>query len=102
MSMSAHEPPTFGCTWWVYMVLTSRNTLYTGIATDPERRFAEHLAVAQGHKRARGAKYFRTVTPLNLVYTEACASRSEATRRERAIKRMRPADKARLVALVER
>ena len=41
--------------WYVYIIRASDQSLYTGITTDPERRFAEH----QSGKA--GAKYFRGV-----------------------------------------
>jgi putative endonuclease len=41
------------------------------------------------HQAGKGAKYTRGRGPLELVYTEVCASRPAALRRERAIKRMR-------------
>ena len=49
-------------TWSVYLVRCSDNSLYTGIATDVARRFAEHQA--QGPKTAR---YLRGRAALTLV-----------------------------------
>lgn len=68
-------------TWFVYIVLTDRNTLYTGIARDPDARFAEHAA-------GTGAKYFRSCRPVRIVWRETQPSKSAALRRELAIKRM--------------
>lgn len=34
--------------WFVYMIETKCGALYTGITTDVERRYAEHLAVKEG------------------------------------------------------
>lgn len=56
-------------------------TLYTGIARDVTRRIAEHNA---GGKL--GARYTRGRRPVKLVYQEAAATRSAASRRECAIK----------------
>lgn len=75
--------------WWVYMLRCADGTLYTGMAADVERRLRVHRA-------GQGAKYTRARLPVELVYREACASRSEALRREAAIKRLSRAEKLRL------
>jgi putative endonuclease len=77
--------------WQVYIVLCSDNSLYTGITTDVERRLAEHTA-------GTGARYFRGRLPERLVYLEGGHDRSSASRREAEIKRLRPAEKRRLIA----
>lgn len=75
----------------VYIAACDDGTLYTGYTTDPERRIAEHNA-------GNGAKYTRGRAPVRLVYREAFATRSEALRRECAIKRLRRTEKERLIA----
>jgi len=77
--------------WFVYMLRCADGSLYTGVATDLERRLEEHNAGC-------GAKYTRGRTPVDLVYQESCVDRSRAARREFAIKRMTRADKLRLIA----
>lgn len=77
-------------TWYVYIILCSDNSLYTGITTDPERRFRQH---ADGS----GAKYFRGRRPLKIVYLEGNHSRSSAGSRELQIKRMTHGDKSALI-----
>ncbi len=77
-------------TWWVYLLRCGDGTLYCGIALDVEARLEQHRA-------GKGAKYTRGRGPLELVYREACHSRPEALRRERAIKRMRRSAKAALL-----
>ena len=67
--------------YWVYMVRTQKKKLYTGISTDPERRFREHR-----ESKSKGAKYFRSDPPLKIVYQEIIGSRSEALKREAYIK----------------
>lgn len=84
--------------WYVYMVLTDKGRLYTGIATNVARRLREHQDVALGIANARGAKYFRSQRPLEVVYVEAFADRSQASRQERLIKSMTAAQKRRLCA----
>lgn len=78
-------------TWYVYIILCSDKSLYTGITTDPERRFRQH---ADGS----GAKYFRGRRPLGIVYREGDHTRGSAGSRESLIKRMTHDDKAALVA----
>lgn len=83
--------------WYVYIVETSRQLFYTGIATDVERRFREHRDMFERKPNARGAKYFRGHEPVALVYQEACTNRSAASKREHAIKRMSKTQKLALI-----
>ena len=76
--------------WQVYIILCKDNSLYTGITTAVQRRFAQHLA-------GTGAKYFRGHSPLKLVYLEDGHDRSSASRREAESKKLRPEDKRRLI-----
>lgn len=69
--------------WFVYIILTRREKLYTGISTDPERRFVEHLCDVK-----KGAKYFRTDSPVQIVHLEEFDTMSEALIREAGIKKM--------------
>jgi putative endonuclease len=73
------------------MLECADKSLYTGITTNLERRLAEHAA-------GKGAKYTRGRGPFRLVYSETCAGRAEATRREAAIKLMDKANKWLLVS----
>ncbi len=79
-------------TWWVYLLHCSDGTLYCGIALDVAARLNQH-------EMGKGAKYTRGRGPLKLIYREACASKSEALQRERAIKRMPRAKKVMLAGL---
>jgi len=76
-------------TWWVYLLCCGDGTLYCGIALDVEARLKQH-------REGKGAKYTRGRAPLEVVHQEPCASKSEALRRERQIKRMRREAKLRL------
>lgn len=78
--------------WFVYMIQTMKNRLYTGISTDPERRFLEHLCDTK-----KGAKFFRSDSPVLIVYLEEFESMSEALKREIAIKKLSSSQKKRLV-----
>jgi len=79
--------------WFVYMVETECGALYTGITTDPERRFLQH----QG-EQAGGAKYFRGRQAKALVYIEPHIDRRAASKREYALKKLARKDKLALVA----
>ena len=74
-------------TWYVYMLKCADNSLYTGIATDIERRFNEH------NQGKQGAKYTRSRRLVKLVYQEQYASRGEAQSREWVIKQLTRAQK---------
>ncbi len=63
------------------MLECADGTLYTGIATDLERRLEEH------NSSPRGAKYTRARRPVKLVYTETYKDRSSASKREYEIKK---------------
>ena len=78
--------------WQVYIILCSDNSLYTGITTDIERRLSQH-----GGRRG-GARYFRGRRPQRVVYLEGGHTRSTASRREAAIKKLNRAQKCELIA----
>jgi putative endonuclease len=78
--------------WFVYMIRCSDTTLYTGVTTDVDRRFAEHK---EGGRK--GSKYARARIPLKVVYSEFSNSRSEAQKREHEIKKLTRAEKEILV-----
>jgi putative endonuclease len=66
-------------TWHLYLLRCGDGTLYCGIAMDVRARLKQH-------EEGKGAKYTRGRGPLQVVYTEACGSRSEALKREGAVK----------------
>ena len=78
--------------WSLYIIEANDASLYTGITTDVERRFAEHL---QG---PRGARYFNGRRPRQVIYREDGHSRSSASRREAEIKKLSRRAKQRLIA----
>lgn len=67
--------------WYVYIAKCADKTLYTGIATDVEKRF-------KAHNEGKGAKYTRSRLPVMLVYREKSKNRSSATKRELKIKKL--------------
>lgn len=76
--------------WFVYLVRAANGSLYCGISDDANRRFA-------AHQSGRGARFFHSSPAVALVYVEACASKGDALRRERAIKRLKKPAKEALV-----
>jgi predicted GIY-YIG superfamily endonuclease len=76
--------------WVVYMLRCRTGQLYTGCTTDLERRVREHNS-------GTGSRFTRSRLPVTVVYEEELANRSEALRREHAIKAMRRREKLRLV-----
>jgi len=67
--------------YFVYIVKCSDETLYTGIATQLDRRIEEH------NSSEKGAKYTRARRPVELVYSEEYRDRSSASKREYEIKK---------------
>jgi len=78
--------------WFVYIVQCADLSLYTGITTDLLRRTEEH------NSSPNGAKYTKARRPVSLVYFEQSESRSEASKREHALKALSPTDKRQLVS----
>ena len=78
--------------WSLYIIEASDESLYTGITTDVERRFSEHL---QG---PRGARYFNGRRPLKILYREDGHDRISASRREAQIKKLSRRAKQQLIA----
>ncbi len=77
--------------WTVYILLCSDNSLYTGMTNNLQKRFLEH-------KSGIGGKYTRSHIPTKIVYSEECATKSEALKRELQIKSLSRADKLKLVS----
>ena len=66
---------------YIYILLCSDNTLYTGYTTDIEKRLIVHNS-------GKWAKYTRGRLPAKIVYSEWFATESEARNREYTIKQM--------------
>ena len=66
---------------YVYILRCADDTLYTGWTTDLEKRIA-------AHNRKKGAKYTKSRTPVSLFYWEKFETKSEALKREAAIKKL--------------
>lgn len=76
--------------WFLYLIRTPDNSLYTGITTDVVRRFGQH-------QNGKGAKALRGKGELSLVFSAHVGERSLALRVEYRIKQLTKRQKERLV-----
>lgn len=89
--MSGDASPT----WSVYLVRRADGALYTGVATDVDRRLEEH-------RSGRGARALRGRGPLELAARAEVGERAAALRVEHRIKRLAKLEKEALVRSAER
>ena len=82
-------PENVGKNWVVYILECKDHTLYTGMTDDFPRRLA-------AHESGKGAKYTKGRGPFTLRYLEHCKDRSEALRREYALKQLSRPEKLQL------
>ncbi|HEU0151744.1 MAG TPA: GIY-YIG nuclease family protein [Arenimonas sp.] len=80
--------------WFVYLVECQDGSIYTGIAVDVDKRYAEHAA-------GKGARYTRAHPPRRLLARFAHADRSSALKAEYAIKQLSAEAKRALAAGAE-
>lgn len=73
------------------MIHADDGSYYTGISTNPVRRFMEHKT------QKKGAKFFRGRSPQKIVYCEGEHDRSSASIREAQIKKLTRTQKNRLI-----
>lgn len=79
--------------WYIYIMECADGTLYTGITTDIKRRTSEHNTSDK-----KGSRYTRIRRPVKPVYFEITEDgRGEATRRERALKKMGTTRRCKLI-----
>ena len=76
--------------YYVYLARCRDQSLYAGICLDPNER--EKI-----HNSGKGAKYTRSRLPIRFVFIEQCTSKSIALKREAAIKRLKKAEKEKLL-----
>ncbi len=75
--------------YFAYILRCSDGTFYSGYTTDPAKR-------ESAHNEGRGAKYTRSRRPVKLVYFESFESKSQAMKREAALKKLSHEEKKRL------
>ena len=83
---------TLDDTWFVYLLRCADGSLYTGITTNVVRRCEKHNSGTASH-------YTRCRRPVALVYQERQSNRSQASKREAAIKGLSRAKKEALIRL---
>lgn len=66
--------------YYLYILLTVKNTLYCGIALNPIARFKLHL-------EGKGAKYTRANKPIKIVYLAQFEDKNSALKEEYRIKK---------------
>ena len=67
--------------WLLYVLKCRDNTLYTGITLDISRR-------VQQHNSGTASRYTRCRLPVKLIFSEPCRNRSQALKKEYAMKRL--------------
>ena len=80
--------------WVVYVLRCADGSLYTGITNDLERR-------CQQHNAGTASRYTRGRLPTSLIYQEIQPSRSQALKREIAIKAFSRQQKESLIQQTE-
>ena len=68
--------------YFVYILQCSDGSLYTGSTNDVDKRVGIH------NMGKTGAKYTKARRPVFLVYQEQCETKSDALKREHAIKKL--------------
>ena len=79
--------------WCVYLLECADGSLYTGVASDVQRRLRQHNGELVG-----GPRYTRGRRPVKLLWTEPAGDRASAQVREAAIKRLPRAAKLALLS----
>lgn len=81
--------------YFLYILLCSDNSLYTGITNDLDKRM-------ESHRKGLGSKYVRARLPFKIIYQKQFENRSEALKREAEVKGWKRQEKiARLLLNVE-
>lgn len=75
---------------YTYILVCNDGTYYTGWTTNLEHRL-------KAHNQGTGAKYTKARRPVSLVYYEAYETKSEAMKREYAIKQLSRKEKEHLI-----
>lgn len=75
---------------WVYMLLCSDGSLYTGWTVDLDRRL-------EAHNSGRGSRYTRSRRPVVLAASFSMPDPSAARREEFRIKRLKRSEKLELI-----
>jgi len=77
---------------YAYLLKCSDGSLYAGWTNDPERRL-------KAHNSGTASKYTRSRRPVEMVYLEEFETKSEAMKREAALKMMTREQKLELIKI---
>jgi putative endonuclease len=77
--------------YYLYILKCADKTLYTGITTDLKRRLIEH------NSTKLGAKYTSSRRPVKIVFSRRFKNRSNASKEEARIKKLKRGDKLKLI-----
>ncbi|MBI3990942.1 MAG: GIY-YIG nuclease family protein [Candidatus Omnitrophica bacterium] len=75
--------------WRTYIIRCKGGLLYTGITNNLEKRI-------KAHNSGKGCKFTKYRTPVKLIHSESCLTKSSALMREAEIKRLRRVEKLKL------
>ena len=77
--------------FYVYILLCMDGSFYTGCTNDLQERTKQH-------ENGKGAKYTKSHRPKKVAYVEVFGSRSNAMKREKAIKKLSHLQKQDLIS----
>ena len=77
--------------YYVYILQCSDRTLYIGTTNNLEKRLIAH------NTSKYGARYTKIRRPVALVYSENCKTRSNALKREHALKKLTRNEKLKVI-----
>ena len=83
---------TKAAVWFLYIIRTAKQSLYTGITTDVARRLHQH-------QMGKGAKYLKGHQDFTVVYQLSVEGRATALKLEYRIKQLSKIQKEKLVLL---
>lgn len=72
--------------WYLYLIECEGGSIYTGVTTNVEARFAAHAS-------GKGARYTRSHPPVRLLMSLAFEDRSSAQKAEYRVKRLSASEK---------
>ena len=75
--------------FYFYLARCADDSLYSGYCKDLANR-------EKTHNEGKGAKYTRARRPVEIIYSEKFATRSEAMQREAAVKKLTKIEKEKL------
>lgn len=76
--------------WYLYILICSDDSLYTGITTDVQKRFNKHIS-------GKGSKYVKSRLPAKIAMFYEVGNRSEASKEECRVKKLTKKEKELLI-----